>query len=129
MRVVADRLQPAVNRCIRPIAETPPSRSSRSSTLSVKLNHRLCAAEGLEPHIATEAREAATIIGLVAAECGISILPNVFDSIRIKGTCFRLLDDATATQSLALASRARESNATTRAFLDIAAEISGAKQN
>lgn len=93
------------------------------------LVHRLCAAAGFEPHIAMEAREAATIIGLVAAECGISILPGVFDSIRIKGTCFRLLDDAAATQSLALASRAREPNAITRAFLDIAAEIAGARQN
>lgn len=90
--------------------------------------HRLCAAAGFEPHIAMEGREAATIIGLVAAECGISILPNVFDSIRIKGACFRLLDDAAATQSLALASRAREPNANTRAFLDIAAEVSGVKK-
>lgn len=49
---------------------------------------RLCREAGFEPKVTQEAREAATIIGLVAAGCGISILPESFKCIRIKGVCY-----------------------------------------
>jgi DNA-binding transcriptional LysR family regulator len=87
------------------------------------LVHRLCTEAGFEPKIAMEAREAATIIGLVAAGCGIAILPYVFHTIGIKGTHFRLIGSSTAMTDLTLASRSHEASSTTRAFLEIAKEL------
>lgn len=85
--------------------------------------HRLCTEAGFTPRIAMEAREAATIIGLVAAGCGISILPHVFHTIGIKGTHFRLLESPAATTELVLASRAHETGSTSLAFLEVAETV------
>jgi DNA-binding transcriptional LysR family regulator len=85
--------------------------------------HRLCREAGFEPKIAMEAREAATIAGLVAAGCGISILPEVFANIGIKGACFRLIDTPTAKTELVLATRLHEGSSTIRAFLEISEEV------
>ncbi|SNT27940.1 transcriptional regulator, LysR family [Noviherbaspirillum humi] len=87
---------------------------------------RLCTEAGFEPKVVMEAREAATIIGLVAAGCGISILPEVFGSIDIKGTRLRLIESAQALTHFALVRRANEPSALTRAFFDIAEEVRGA---
>jgi DNA-binding transcriptional LysR family regulator len=81
---------------------------------------RLCADAGFEPKITMEAREAATIIGLVAARCGISILPDVFSIMGIKGAVFRPIETPTAVTKLVLASRLQESNSVANAFLKIA---------
>jgi DNA-binding transcriptional LysR family regulator len=67
--------------------------------------YRLCRAAGFEPRIGQQAGEAATIIGLVAAGCGVSVLPGSFDRIRMDGVCYRPLLDADATTSLLLARR------------------------
>ncbi|MET0964083.1 MAG: LysR substrate-binding domain-containing protein [Noviherbaspirillum sp.] len=85
--------------------------------------YRLCAEAGFVPTIAMEAREAATITGLVAAGCGITILPDIFRSLGIKGVLFRLLDSPAAVAKLVLASRPLESGAIPRAFFEIAREL------
>jgi DNA-binding transcriptional LysR family regulator len=82
--------------------------------------YRLCAEAGFVPKVAMEAREAATITGLVAASCGISILPDVFSSMGIKGAIFRSMETPAAVTKLVLASRAHETGAMPRAFFEIA---------
>ncbi len=70
--------------------------------------YSLCHAAGFVPHVAQEAGESSTIIGLVAAGCGISILPNSFDRIQMEGVCYRPLSDAGSGTSLLLAQRKME---------------------
>ena len=87
---------------------------------------RLCRAAGFVPHIAQEAGEASTIIGLVAAGCGISVLPASFDRIRMDGVCYRPIADPAATTSLLLARRQGQSTPLIDAFVALATEAAGA---
>ncbi len=81
---------------------------------------RLCREAGFDPKIAQEAREASTIIGLVAAGCGISILPVSFKTIRMVGVCYRPLSGTSATTTLMLATRAGETAPLIDAFFKLA---------
>jgi DNA-binding transcriptional LysR family regulator len=92
------------------------------TTLNLEI-YRLCAEAGFAPKVTMEAREVATITGLVAARCGIAILPDLFQSLGIKGVLFRPIDTPSVITTLALARRASESGAIPRAFFDIAAEL------
>ncbi|MES2152455.1 MAG: LysR substrate-binding domain-containing protein [Pseudomonadota bacterium] len=83
---------------------------------------RLCRAAGFVPRIGQEAGEASTIIGLVAAGCGVSLLPASFDRIRMDGVCYRPLVDAAATTTLLLARRANERAPLVDAFLALACD-------
>jgi DNA-binding transcriptional LysR family regulator len=83
---------------------------------------RLCRAAGFVPHIAQEAGEASTIIGLVAAGCGVSVLPASFDRIRMDGVCYRPLVDPAATTRLLLAHRNGEHTPLADAFIALATE-------
>ncbi|GAB2583287.1 LysR family transcriptional regulator [Dyella jejuensis] len=56
----------------------------------------LCRDAGFAPHIAQEAREASTIIGLVAAGLGVSILPQSCSHIQVEGISYIPLAEATA---------------------------------
>ena len=84
--------------------------------------YRLCRAAGFEPQVAMEAGEASTIIGLVAAGCGISVLPSPFDSIRMEGVCYRPLADRAAYTRLQLAQRVEEASPPAQAFIALARE-------
>ncbi|MDQ2823237.1 MAG: LysR family transcriptional regulator [Pseudomonadota bacterium] len=88
---------------------------------------RLCREAGFVPHIAQEAGEASTIIGLVAAGCGISLLPSSFDRIRMNGVAYRPLSDAGATTKLMLVQRAGERAALIDAFVKLAREAAWVK--
>jgi DNA-binding transcriptional LysR family regulator len=92
------------------------------TTLNLEI-YRLCAEAGFAPKVTMEAREVATITGLVAARCGIAILPDLFQSLGIKGVLFRPIDTPSVITTLALARRASESGAIPHAFFDIAAEL------
>ena len=81
---------------------------------------RLCRAAGFTPHIAQQAGEASTIIGLVAAGCGITILPASFDRIRMDGVRYRTISDPAATTTLLLAQRKGEHSALADAFIALA---------
>lgn len=81
---------------------------------------RLCRAAGFTPRIAQEANEASTIIGLVAAGCGISILPGLFDRVRLEGVCYRKIADENATTTLYLARRQDETSPLVEAFVRLA---------
>jgi len=84
---------------------------------------RLCRAAGFEPKVSMEAREPSIIIGLVAAGCGISILPESFNYIRIKGVCYRPISDAAASMQLMLASRSSETSPLVASFFKLAVAI------
>ena len=85
--------------------------------------YRLCAEAGFIPKVAMEAREVVTIIGLVAAGCGLTILPQLFSGTGINGVEFRSIATPSAVQKLALASRLDESGAIPMAFANIAKEL------
>ena len=84
---------------------------------------RLCRAAGFVPRIGQEAGEASTIIGLVAAGCGVSLLPGSFDRIRMDGVCYRPIIDAGATTTLLLAQRANERAPLVDAFVAMVASL------
>jgi DNA-binding transcriptional LysR family regulator len=81
---------------------------------------KLCRAKGFELTIAQEAREASTIIGLVAAGCGISVLPESFQCIKMSGVCYRVIADEAATTALMLARRKGEASPLVDSFLALA---------
>ena len=91
-------------------------------TTLVHLIYRLCADAGFTPSVVMEAREAATIVGLVAAGCGISILPDVFSGLGIKGARFRPIETSAAVIRLVLASRSPEPSTLAQAFVRVANE-------
>jgi DNA-binding transcriptional LysR family regulator len=82
----------------------------------------LCREAGFEPQVVMEAREVPTIIGLIAAGCGVTILPELFKSIRPDDVCFRRLDDPALIQRLVLGSRDADASQLTTAFCEIAIE-------
>lgn len=87
---------------------------------------RLCRAAGFVPHIAQEAGEASTIIGLVAAGCGVSVLPAPFERIHMEGVCYRPLADPAAATALLLARRKGEGTPLIDAFVALARAAAGA---
>lgn len=86
---------------------------------------RLCRAAGFEPRVAQEAGEAATIIGLVAAGCGVSILPLALNAIRLAGVCYRPIAEPEAVTTLLLAHRRGEREPLVDAFRQLAQEVAG----
>ena len=84
---------------------------------------RLCRAAGFEPRVAQEAGEASTIIGLVAAGSGVTVLPASFQHIQLEGVCYRPLSDADAITTLLLARRRGERAPLVDGFVKLAVEI------
>lgn len=74
---------------------------------------------GFSPRVAQEAHEALTIIGLVAAGLGVSVLPSSFRRVRIDGAVFRTLLDAEATTAVWLVKRRQEHSPLAQAFIDL----------
>lgn len=87
---------------------------------------RLCRKAGFEPTISMEAREPSVIISLVAAGFGISILPESYRCIRIKGACYRPIADSSAVMQLILASRRSEVSPPAEAFSRLALSLASA---
>ena len=86
---------------------------------------RLCRQAGFEPRIGQVAGEASTIIGLVAAGCGVSVLPASFDRIRMDGVCYRHISDPGASTRLLLAQRHGEQSPLLDAFVTLAIAAAG----
>jgi DNA-binding transcriptional LysR family regulator len=81
---------------------------------------RLCRVAGFAPRIGQEANEASTIIGLVAAGCGISVLPGSFDTIQMEGVCYRPISDTDAVTTLYLARRSDATSPLIAGFVALA---------
>jgi len=71
---------------------------------------KLCAARSFVPTIVQEAKEASTIIGLVATGLGIAVVPSSLRYIGIPNIAYIPLSDADATTQLLLIYRAGEAN-------------------
>ncbi|MDR3426342.1 MULTISPECIES: LysR family transcriptional regulator [Silvimonas] len=66
---------------------------------------RLCHDVGFTPNVVQEASEGTTLIGLVAAGLGVSILPAPLSCIRVEGVQYLPLADAGAVTTTSLATR------------------------
>jgi DNA-binding transcriptional LysR family regulator len=74
---------------------------------------------GFSPHFAQEAGEAMTIIGLVAAGLGVSVLPASYQRMRIDGVVYRPLLDPAAVSAVWLVQRKDQKSAMARAFVEL----------
>jgi len=74
---------------------------------------------GFSPHFAQEAGEAMTIIGLVAAGLGVSVLPASYQRIRIEGVVYRPLLDADAVSAVWLVQRKDQKSPMAKAFIEL----------
>ncbi|HCK0561803.1 TPA: LysR substrate-binding domain-containing protein [Pseudomonas aeruginosa] len=74
---------------------------------------------GFSPRIAQEASEAMTIIGLVSAGLGVSILPASFRRTRVDGVVYRTLIDPEATTAVWLVRRQNEGSPLALSFIDL----------
>ena len=74
---------------------------------------------GFSPHFSQEAGEAMTIIGLVSAGLGVSVLPASFQHMRIKGVVYRPLLDADANTAVWQVQRRGASSPMASAFAQL----------
>lgn len=74
---------------------------------------------GFSPHFAQEAGEAMTIIGLVAAGLGVSVLPASYQRIRIDGVVYRTLLDPEAVTAVWLVQRKDQQSPMAKAFVEL----------
>ena len=79
----------------------------------------LCRDAGFSPHFAQEAGEAMTIIGLVAAGLGVSVLPASYQRIRIDGVVYRTLLDQEAVTAVWLVQRKGAQTPMAKAFVEL----------
>lgn len=77
----------------------------------------LCAKAGFRPRMVQEAREASTIIGLVAAGVGIAIVPSHTQCIALEGVVYQRILDKDAVSPLHLAYREADQGAHLRKLL------------
>jgi DNA-binding transcriptional LysR family regulator len=82
----------------------------------------LCQKEGFSPNIVLEASQFHTIIGLVAAEIGIAIVPATMQRSRFKGVVFRTIEGGAET-ILNMAWISENPSLVLRNFLDVAREV------
>lgn len=79
----------------------------------------LAQAAGFSPHFAQEASEAMTIIGLVSAGLGVSVLPASYQAIRISGVVYKPLLDDDADSAVWLVRRSGPGSAMAEAFTQL----------
>lgn len=81
---------------------------------------------GFSPHFAQEAGEAMTIIGLVAAGLGVSVLPASYQRMRIDGVVYRRLLDPAAMSAVWLVQRKDQASPMAKAFVELLTRKTGA---
>lgn len=81
--------------------------------------HRLFDAAGLRPRLTQETREMSTLLGLVAAGVGISVLPGALRRLKIDNLHYRDLDDTYALSRIWMIYNAMRPSPTCLAFLDV----------
>jgi DNA-binding transcriptional LysR family regulator len=87
----------------------------------------MCADHGFSPTVAQEAREAPTLLALVAAGLGVTILPDSLQRIQVEGVVYRPLDTPQAASTLLLAYRRDERAGAARAFIRLVEEMAAAQ--
>ncbi len=79
-----------------------------------------CRESGFEPHVDQFAPQISSIVNLVAAELGVSIVPASMSQIHIAGVAFREIKGKTPTARLALAYRKGSTSNPVRNFMALA---------
>lgn len=82
-----------------------------------------CRGAGFEPRVSQEATHMQTIVGLVAAGTGVSLVPVSVAEHRKTGVAYRPLEDETPPARIAVASRLGNPSHTVGAFLRIVEEL------
>lgn len=85
----------------------------------------LARAAGFTPLITQEAGEVMTIIGLVAAGLGVTVLPASYRRMRIDGVVYRTLLDPEATSAVWLVQRKDQQSPMARAFVELVTRRAG----
>ncbi|MBK5960865.1 LysR family transcriptional regulator [Rhodoplanes elegans] len=80
---------------------------------------RLCAAAGFLPRVVQESRELTTVLGLVAAGLGVSLLPQCYASVGMAGVVARPIAAADAESRLMLAVRAPHASPVATRFVAV----------
>ncbi|MBN3786218.1 LysR family transcriptional regulator [Burkholderia sp. Ac-20353] len=75
---------------------------------------------GLAPAAVHEVRELQTALGLVAAEVGVSLVPESVEGVRVKGVVYRRLPEPVATSPIIMSRRVHDESPATAAFCAIA---------
>ncbi|QGY33268.1 LysR family transcriptional regulator [Pantoea cypripedii] len=76
-----------------------------------------CRNAGFEPNIAQLAPQIASVINLVAAEMGVSVVPASMGQVKVNGVVFRQIADEAPTAKLALAFRRSDTSPILRNFV------------
>lgn len=85
----------------------------------------LCAQAGFAPKVSQEATFMVTILGLVAGEMGISLLPFSVQNLQRKGVVYRPIQEQTTSKQLNVVWRRHDSSVTLQQFLNIVQAVSG----
>jgi DNA-binding transcriptional LysR family regulator len=80
---------------------------------------------GFSPLITQEAGEAMTIIGLVAAGLGVTVLPASYRRMRVDGVVYRTLLDPDATSAVWLVQRKDQKSPMAKAFIELVTRKAG----
>lgn len=74
----------------------------------------LCRNAGFEPQITQQVSEVGTLISLVAAGLGVSLMPEIVSHLQLPGVCYQPLEDVQAHSDLIVVQRRFERSATVR---------------
>ncbi|CAJ2982522.1 transcriptional regulator CatR [Burkholderia pseudomallei] len=78
---------------------------------------------GLAPAAVHEVRELQTALGLVAAQVGVSLVPESVEGVRVKGIAYRRLPEPVATSPIILSRRLHDESRATALFCSLAREL------
>ena len=77
----------------------------------------------LEPKAVHEVRELQTALGLVAAQVGVSLVPESVEGLRAHGVVYRPVRDANVSSPIIMSRRMQDHSPTTELFCSIAREL------
>jgi DNA-binding transcriptional LysR family regulator len=77
----------------------------------------------LEPRAVHEVRELQTALGLVAAQVGISLVPESVEGLRARGVVYKRLEQVEVASPIIMSMRRHDESATTRLFCDLARSL------
>lgn len=78
---------------------------------------------GLAPAAVHEVRELQTALGLVAAQVGVSLVPESVEGVRVKGVAYRRLPEPVANSPIILSRRLHDESRATALFCSLAREL------
>jgi DNA-binding transcriptional LysR family regulator len=84
----------------------------------------LCYSAGFSPNVKQEAADTYLLIGLVAANMGISLVPDSAQSLRSQGVVYRRLEGDTTQIEMAMVWRRDDDSPVVEAFLKLARQES-----